>query len=317
MPTAPSAAEFTSIPGRRLGLRPSDPERPVLKLSRILSAEPPTHPLSCDHFSQVNDWGLFANDRYSDCGPASVANSRKLVTRALTGVEHSPTLDDVFALYRASGNPDFDPDTGAGDNGVDMATMLSAVRHVGIGGVRSLAEAKVDVTDLNEVRAALAIFGFLLLGVDLEVAQETQTDTRLWDYRRTPDWGGHAVLAGAYTSQPSGADVKVVTWAEVVGLTDVFWRRQVSEAWVCIWPEAVGSAQFQQGIDTAALNADYEALTGAPGPFPTTPPQPHPVPAVSPDEAFARQLHSWLDSRPCFYSTLQRNAETWLVAHNL
>src|SRR5206468_3072189 len=112
---------------------------------------------------------LYANDQYGDCGPAAVANSRKLVTRLLTGVEDSPTQDEVFDLYRASGNPGFDPDTGAGDDGVEMATMLAAVRNVGIGVVRSLAEAKVDVTDLDEVRAAIAVFGFVLLGCDLEI----------------------------------------------------------------------------------------------------------------------------------------------------
>ena len=313
-----SSHEPLKVPGRRLGLRPSDPNRPVLKLSRILSNEPPQHPIAVDHFAQVKDWGLYENSKYGDCGPTSVANSRKLVTRILTGVEQSPTQDDVFALYRASGNPDFDPDTGADDNGVDMATMLAAVRNVGIGGVKSLAEAKVDVTDLNEVRAALSIFGFLLLGVDLETAQEAQTDAGLWDYKRTPEWGGHAVLAGAYTSQPSGADIKVITWAEVVGATDAFWRKQVSEAWVCIWPEAVGTAQFQQGIDVAALNADYEALTGRPGPFPPArPPQPDPTPSITPDESLARVLHAWLDSRPRINKQLVAAAETWLVAKHL
>jgi hypothetical protein len=256
------------MPGRRLGLRPYDPNRPVLKLARILAAVPPQYAPTADHLAPVTDWGLYENDQYGDCGPAAVANSRKLVTGILAGAEQSPTQDQVFDLYRASGNPDFDPGTDAGDDGVEMATMLAAVRNVGIGGVRSLAEAKVDVTDLNEVRAAIAIFGFLLLGCVLETAQQTQTDGGLWDYDPSPEWGGHAVLAGAYTSQPSGADVKVVTWAEVVGTTDVFWQRQVTEGWVCIWPEAVGTTQFQQGIDIAALNADYQALTGRPGPFP-------------------------------------------------
>lgn len=309
-----SAHEPLKVPGRRLGRRKPDPTRPVLKLSRILAAEPPQHPIAVDHFSQVTDWGLFENDKWGDCGPTSVANSRKLITRILGGREQSPTLDDVLDLYRRSGNPDFNPDTGADDNGVDMATMLSAVRNTGIGGIKSLAEAKVDVTDLNEVRAAIAIFGFLLLGVDLEVAQEAQTDRGLWDYKRSPDWGGHAVLAGAYTSQPKGADVKVVTWAEVVGTTDAFWAHgQVEEAWVCVWPEHLGTRQFQQGIDVAALNADYQALTGRPGPFP----QPAPKPAATADDAFAASLHRWLDSKPGSYRPLQADARTWLTAKGL
>jgi hypothetical protein len=306
-----SAHEPLKVPHRRLGLRPSDPNRPALKLTRILAAEPPQHPTAVDHFTQVTDWGMYQNDKYGVCGPTTVANSRKLITRALTGVEHSPTQDDVFNLYRASGNPQFDPATGVDDNGVDMATMLSAVRNVGIGGTKSLAEAKVDVTDLNEVRAAIAIFGFLLLGVDLDTAQQDQTDTGVWDYQRSPGWGGHAVLAGAYRCRPIGADVKVITWAEVVGMTDAFWRRQVSEAWIVVWPELIGTEQFQQGIDTAALNADYEALTGRPGPLPAGPSH------QDPDTVFARQIHAWLNTRPRTNRQLQDNAAAWLVARGL
>jgi hypothetical protein len=41
----------------------------------------------------------------------------------------------------------------------------------------------------------------------------------------------------------------------------------VSEAWVIIWPEMLGTTQFLEGIDTAAANAAYEELTGRPWPF--------------------------------------------------
>ncbi len=57
----------------------------------------------------------------------------------------------------------------------------------------------------------------------------------------------------------------------------------VEEAWVMIFPEHLGSKQFMQSIDLAALAADYKALTGQdlpiPAPAPTpTPPPPTPVP---------------------------------------
>jgi hypothetical protein len=267
--------ETVRVQGRRLGRRPHDPDRPVLHLSQILTGQTPTHPVAVDHFSKVTDWGLYTNDKYGVCGPTSVANSRKLTTRYLTTAEQSPALVDVYDLYRRSGNPTFNPATGAGDNGVDMATMLSAVRHGGIGGVHSLAEAKVNVANLDEVRAAIDIFGFLLLGVNLETAQ--QTETTLWDYVPSGEWGGHAVLTGVYTSKPSN-DVEVVSWAERIGVTDTFWEQQVEEAWVVIWPELATTAAFEQSIDKAALNAAWDR------------PFVHPPPRASPTDPSDRAL---------------------------
>jgi hypothetical protein len=231
----------------------------------------------------VAAWGLYENDRFGDCGPTSVANSRRLITQALTGTMTAPTQNDVFDLYKRSGNPDFNPTTGAGDNGVDMATMLSAIHKGGIGGVRSVAYAKVDTSNIDECRAAIAIFGFVLLGVVLDSAQQAQP--LVWDYRPSPVWGGHAVLSGAYTSATQGTDVSVISWANRIGATDAFWTQQVQEAWVCIWPEHLGTREFQTGVDTDALNVAYMALTGKPGPFPHTQPAPTPTPAPGPTPA--------------------------------
>jgi hypothetical protein len=289
--------ETVRVQGRRLGRRPHDPDRPVLHLSQILTGQTPIHPVAVDHFSKVADWGLYTNDKYGVCGPTSVANSRKLTTRYLATAEQSPALVDVYDLYRRSGNPTFNPNTGEGDNGVDMATMLSAVHKGGIGGVKCLAYAKVDVANLDEVRAAIDIFGFLLLGVNLETAQ--QSESTVWDYVPSGEWGGHAVLTGVYTSKPSN-DVEVVSWAERIGVTDTFWERQVEEAWVVIWPELATTATFEQSIDKAALNAAYMALTGSPGPFvqPTPTPAPAPKPAPTPaDRALAAAVRSWLTTK--------------------
>src|SRR5437899_1335003 len=218
-----------------LGRRPPK-NAPALRLANVLTGVVPVHPVSVDHFAEVADWGMYDNDRYGVCGPTSVANQRKLITRYLAA-EQSPTQDDVFDLYRRSGNPNFAPATGADDNGVDMQTMLEAVHSGGIGGTKCVGFAKVNVSNLDEVRAAIAIFGSLLLGVNLETAQQVQTQRQLWDYAPSSLWGGHAVLTGRYTSARTGGDLAVITWAEIVGLTDAFEQHQVEEAWVVIWPE--------------------------------------------------------------------------------
>lgn len=290
--------EFVRHPSRRLGRRPAS-GKPALRLGPLLTGAVPAHPAAADNLAKAT-YGLYGNDRYGDCGPTDVANSRRQVTAYLTGTEADPSQDDVFDLYRRSGNPDFDPDTGEGDNGVDMQTMMEAVHSGGIGGVKSVAFAKVDVGNLDEVRAAIAIFGALHLGVTLDVAQQDQTDEGTWDYvRRSDVWGGHAVLAGRYTSAKSGADISVVTWGEIVGTTDAFWTHQVDEAWVCIWPEHLGAKEFLDGVDLDALAADYKALTGKDLPV-------SPQPAPTPDDPdaelagclpdFIAKAQRWLDN---------------------
>jgi hypothetical protein len=308
-------AEHLKVPGRRLGLRPADLSRPLLKFADLRTGVAPEHPLTADHFSGVT-YGLYKNDQLGDCGPTMIANIRRAITKILGGRQVDPTQADVFDLYSRSTNPPFDPKTGANDNGVVLADMLSALLKGGIGGVKPIAYAAVNVKDLDEVRAAISIFGALALGVDLDVAQQEQTDNGLWDYARSAEWGGHAVPTLGYTSAAKGRDFTVPTWAQLVGMTDAFWAKQVQEAFVIIWPEHLGTKQFQQGIDMPAANAAYTAVTGKPGPFPSAP-KPTPGPVQDADEIFAGQLHAWLDSRPRCYRPLQDAASAWLVAKHL
>ncbi len=280
-------------PGRRLGRRP--PKRaPALRLGPLLTGRTPTHPTTADNLGHVAAWELGGNDQFGTCGPTSVANVRRQVVTYLAFGAPFPSLNDVFDLYRRSGNPRFDPalapdDPRQDDNGVDMQTMLEALLAGGIGGHKPLAFAQVDHSNIDELRAAIDIFGGLLYGVTLEMAQRTQTDTGLWDYRASPEWGGHAILAGRYTSSPRGEDIAVVTWAAVVGTTDAFEQRQLDEAWVVIWPEHLTSAAFQQGVDLAALAAAFADLTGRP--FPTVdPPAPAPSPSPAPDKGPLAEL---------------------------
>ncbi len=241
---------------RALGRRP--PKRaPALRLGDYLTGAIPPHPAAADHFARVPSWILGGNDRYADCGPVSVANDRLLVTTYLTGSPQVVSQADIFDLYRRSGNPDFDPATHAGDHGVDMQTMLEALIEGGIAGVRPVAFAAVDHTNLDELRAAIAIFGSLLLGVNLETAQGSQ---HTWDHVPSGEWGGHAVMAGRYAESPDR--LAVITWAEVMDTTDAFLAYQLDEAWALIWPEHLGSTEFVAGLSIADLRADWRALTG-------------------------------------------------------
>lgn len=249
----------------KLGKRPPS-AKPTLALADFVTPAvlTPAHPGRADNLRGL-PYGMYGNDRFGVCGPTSVANSRILITGDLGGAVIAPSQDDVYDLYRRSGNPSFDPATGADDNGVDVKSMLAEVVRNGIGGLRAVAFASVNVHLLGQVRAAIDIFGFLILGVNLERAQQSQTSTGTWDYSPTDssEWGGHAILAGAYTSAHNvAADVKAITWAQQIGLTDRFWNHQTDEAYVLIWPELLDTARFDRHVDRAKLAADFRQLTG-------------------------------------------------------
>lgn len=259
----------------KLGLKPPT-NKPALQLGTILTGTIPTHPPIADHFKN-RTFGLYENDRYSDCGPTAVANHLRMVSGALLGVEIIPSQQDVFDLYRTQ-NPSFNPVTGTGDDGVVLQDLLAALLRVGIGNgkgqkIRPLFYGKVRTDSDAELEAAASIFG-ALWGVRLQVAQQQQTTapaTPTWDYVSSPEWGGHCAMNGAYeqagmTSVGSApvyqTDIDVETWSIRVRTTPAFREHQLVEAWVIGWPWLVTHPGFQAGVDLAGLRSAFGDLTG-------------------------------------------------------
>jgi hypothetical protein len=265
--------ERWAVPNRRLGLR--RPKRaPRLYVSQIMRALP-SYPDTVDNLSRVGEWGLYQNDRRGTCGPTSLANYVRMVTEYLDGEQVDISEPDVFDLYRRSGNPNFDPDTGEDDNGVDMQTMLEAFASGGLGSYKPVAFAAVDAVDPATIRACVATFGGVLFGTVLDEAQDQQFSAHLpWDYiPGSAVWGGHATVVGAY-----GNRFRLVTWAELQDATDSFVSHQNQEAWVVIFPEHLKSKEFSENVNVEALRAAYKMLTGRDLPFQPDPsPTPQPV----------------------------------------
>lgn len=272
-------------PFPQLGRIPTDRRR-LANTARLRLAVPPAHPLVADHLSKVPTWNGTTNFHFGTCGPVSVANFVIMTWKYLLGLDVTVPDAAIFDLYRRSGNPDFDPATGAGDKGVDMTVMLSALNSGGIeithpdGGtevVKPLCFA-AHTTDIDTVRAVTDIFGGTLFGLDLDMAQQSQAAT--WDYvPGSAAWGGHATFAGSYTSKALGVDESLVTWTRVVGTTDAFLGHQLAEAYVPVFQPLWDDPGFDEGVDKQALAADYTAVTGKPFPVPVPPsPAPPPVP---------------------------------------
>ncbi len=270
----------------RLGLLPATPAKPRLKLSPFLTSKLPDASASADYLSRVGSWDLYKNDLVGDCGPAGLAH---WVTAAGSYGDLTPftaTTQNVLDFYSAVSG--YDQRTGQNDNGVVLQEMLEVARKQGApGGMPIVAFAEVNVADLNEVKAAIDLFGHVIIGANLPISASTQLDNRQkWDVVSGHDgipggWGGHCVHVGAY----GNGEFVCTTWGQTQVLTEAWWTRYVAEAFIAIpsteWITPQGVTPT--GLDLHGLGEELARLTGGSNPFPA--PAPTPVtPAPAPVE---------------------------------
>jgi hypothetical protein len=256
----------------KYGRRPPK-NAPALELANFLAggAVPP-HPPHEDYLNNFPSWDMLGNDKAGDCNAVTWANMRRLITQRLTA-ENYPTQNQVWEFYQTQ-NPKFDPNgtaqtNGPGstyDQGMDIQTGLEYLHaNDGPDGVKVVAFAKVNQTNMDEVQAALAIFGGLWTGIQvLDANQQQFGEGEAWsDVPGSHIDGGHAILTGGYWT-----DISFITWAQQTRFEPSFWNGVVNgtplveELWAVIWPEHLGTKEFEKGVNLAQLAADYHALTG-------------------------------------------------------
>lgn len=260
----------------RFGRR-SPKNSPALKfaaLREVLPAFPETY----DSVAGWSGWNILGNDRYGDCVSVSWATERRI----LTNQGEYPSLDQVIEFYKTQ-NPGFP----AEDNGMDIQTALEYLVNVGgPDGVKAVAFAKVDHTNLDELKAALATFRCVWLGVNVTNVNQQQFPADPWTRAGSVE-GGHSIIGTGYNQ----STVKMETWAAEGSLAEDYVvsggpnGAGVEEAWVVIWPEHIA------GLDDSAKQAladAYKEITGKDIVFPAPPapapvPEPAPAPAPIPD----------------------------------
>jgi len=269
----------------RGGRLPAQPARPHLKLSTALTAALPAPPATSDWLSPVPaaDWGMLANDLYGDCTCAGVGHKRIGDVYVNQGQTLTVTDADVLALYSAVTG--FDPADPSTDQGAVCQDVLEYWQKHGFLGEKILAFAKVDLTDLTEVRQAIALFGQIYTGFNFPDTAMAQFDaSQPWDVvKGARIEGGHCVTIGAYDSD----GFECVTWGKTQKLTTAFFKRYFDEAWVIIDTDFVNTQTGKdfQGLDLYTLGQDFAALTGKTSPIPSPTPSPNPSPEPTPTPA--------------------------------
>jgi hypothetical protein len=329
----PNPARRPGIPGRR-----SPKRAPAVKLGNILTGAIPAHPIAADYLAALHGgWEMLGNNEAGNCVAVTYANVRRLVTATLA-TENYPSQAEVWEVYKTQ-NPGFDPNgdpnvNGPGspaDQGMDIQELLEyLVKTGGPDGVKAVGFASVDVGNPAEVQAAIAIFGYVWTGINvLDANMDEFNSGEPWDYvKGSPLDGGHSVITGGYGAPGSGAlggDDRFITWAEETSFTDAFWKHEAEEAWVVIWPEHLGSAEFLAGVDMAAFAEDYQAITGkplpvpvppAPVPVPPAPTPPSPSPTPSPESLLA-ELASFIREVLANPDRATSDLIAWLRSHGL
>lgn len=273
-----ASLSITFVPGR---LAP-DPSKPRMMLAPHMTAIA-APPAQVDWYSGIADWPMYGNDSWGDCVEAEMGHGEQALS--FYGGHTLVTVDEQAVITAYSDIAGFDPNAGPpGRNPTDQGTLIqdamSYWRKTGIAGHRIAAFAEVAVTDMTEVKTALALFGPLSLGINFpSSAMDQFNNGEPWDVaRRATVQGGHCVALVGYDAKY----LYVVTWGRVQRMTQAFWNRYVEEAWTPIsqeWVDAVTGLD-PAGVDLAGMGEAFTALTGEDNPF-LPGPTPEPTPAPS------------------------------------
>ncbi|MHA6764667.1 hypothetical protein [Streptacidiphilus sp. PAMC 29251] len=265
----------------RGGRLPAEPARPHLKFAKYSKALGPA-PASADWLSQVSSWQMLLNDQLGDCTFAGTGHKIAGDTRYGQGATQQITDQDALTGYEAVGG--YRPGDSSTDNGCVMQDVLKYWQKTGVGGHKIAAYAKVDISNLDELKWAIALFGQVYAGFNFpDSAMDQFNAGQPWDVVKGAKLdGGHCVTIGAFDAD--GLDV--VTWGKRQRMTWAFFKKYFDEVWVALDDdfESAKTGLDAQGWDRAQLGVDFTALTGDASPWPAdpTPPTPQPIPAPTP-----------------------------------
>ncbi len=245
----------------RLGRKPfSFYERAVYLADYVNRALAP-NPISLTRTNLVTKpWGMEGNDQAGDCVIASRAHQMLFWTSAALGGAKGYEPSAALALqqyYKLTGGP---------DSGLVISTTLAAWARGAIGPDKILAYAKVNPTDLAEIRSAINLFGSVTLGVTLPTfitAALDNGEVLPWQVPTgggmtlDPD-GGHCVPIFDYDE----TSFTCVTWGQTMKMSLAFYQQVIGETWAVLskdWLNAQGNSIA--GLDLAQLQADWKAIT--------------------------------------------------------
>lgn len=244
------------MPKLRLGRRPHKFYHKALYLSDYLDKSKVNAPASLWRSKPVKNWGMEGNASYGDCTMACRSHQILFWTTyagAPTEPSQSTTVREYFKL------------TGGVDSGLVISDVLSHWASGAIDSDKLLAFAKVNFQDIQEVQAAIYLFGTVTLGITLPTFITSALDQGI-----ALPWN---VPAGGMTLDPAGghcvplfdydaSGFQCITWAQKMMMQLAFYQQVTEEAWAIIDIDFLNKqGETVSGLNLAQMEADFKALT--------------------------------------------------------
>lgn len=244
----------------RLGKHPKKNDSRNLKLCAYFKTEAlPALPDSYDWTSKVTvPFGMMLNDSVGDCTCASAGHMQMSFT-ADNGDLVVPTDAQIIAAYSAITG--YNPSNPATDQGANELDVLKFWKNNGIAGNQIGAFAEVDITNLNDIKYSVYLFGGCYIGVQLPISYQGASswfDPPDLEGNNAPgSWGGHAVPILGWDE----TGVTVITWGAPMKMTWKSFSAYCEEAYAILSNQFVtGAKTSPDGFDLSALQADLNAL---------------------------------------------------------
>jgi hypothetical protein len=239
-------------------------------MTAALSDSPPP---SADYFSAVTTVGMHLNDKWGCCVFAGDANVIQGITGYGSGNEVVVPDSDVLKAYEKVGhfNPnDGPPGQNPTDQGAQVPDGLKYLQNTGMAGHKIAGYGDIAVNATAKIKTAIAEFGYVSTGVNLPNSAMDQFNAGPPAGEEYPVWdvvaddggidGGHCVVMCGYNAK----GFLIWTWDAVVLVTYAWWAKYGGEAWAVLSHDWVNAATGKdpEGVDTAALGAEFQAVTG-------------------------------------------------------
>jgi hypothetical protein len=210
------------------------------------------------------EWEMLGNDTVGDCIVAMIAHWLMCIT-AHTGTMYVPTKEEVLAAYSAMTGYDPAQTDANGNNptdtGTDIATLMKYMMATGIGGIKILAWADVDIANIEVQKQGIYTFGGILDAALLPQSAIDQFNAKQAWSVVDPDGGsvgGHGFPNFGY----GAAGTDGVTWAQLQAMLWAWRLKYLMESAVAITPawlkNADGLAPNMMNLD--ALQAALDAI---------------------------------------------------------
>lgn len=248
-----------SHPTKKLGKKVIRLDTRTLMLAKYLPAVP-VAPESMGYIKKVKKWPMYLNDSLGDCVIAGAGH----MVEQWTVYAGAPTLltdQDILVGYEQVGK--YVPGVPSTDQGCDMLTALNYWRNTGFGGHKIYGYAKVNLSNLAEVKQAIYLFGNLYLGVQLPLA--VSSAKKIWsapttgpaEERIAGSWGGHCIPVVGYGATGS----TVITWGNKMAMTWEFFKVYADEAYALLSLDWIGSNKLAaSGFNFTQLQQDLSVL---------------------------------------------------------